>query len=150
MKDLLFDKPKSLTQLRADVGKRCKVDGCCNPLTQMQGPGSGVLCRDHQLGQVEYGGPGRSDRIHTFHRKWVCDCCGKDVQAEVAKKYPDLERSNPEVFNRLCRNRLIGDHIIRKADGGNDSVENIQTLCLDCNADKTILNEDYRPGKPIV
>jgi 5-methylcytosine-specific restriction endonuclease McrA len=39
---------------------------------------------------------------------------------------------------------MIGDHIIRRADGGDDSEENVQSLCLMCNADKTILNEDWR------
>ena len=39
---------------------------------------------------------------------------------------------------------IIGDHIVRKVDGGPDTEENIQSLCLDCNSDKTILAEDWR------
>jgi 5-methylcytosine-specific restriction endonuclease McrA len=74
----------------------------------------------------------------------VCDECGKDVREEVSKKYPHIKQEDPALFTRLCRNRIIGDHIIRKADGGADTAENIQTLCLDCNSDKTILNEDWR------
>jgi hypothetical protein len=122
----------------------CCVDGCGKPISQMTGPGSNVLCRGHQLKQREYGGMGRYDRPHTFHRSWVCCDCGKDVSQEVNRKYPGLQESDPIMFNRLCRNRVIGDHKIRQADGGDDSAENVQSLCLDCNSDKTILSEDYR------
>jgi len=123
----------------------CCVDGCGLPISQYTGPGSDVLCREHQVKQSEYvDGVGRYDRPHTFHRSWVCVECGKDVSVEVAKKHPELKNSNPTLFNRLCRNRVIADHKIRRADGGDDSAENIQNLCLDCNSDKTILNEDYR------
>jgi 5-methylcytosine-specific restriction endonuclease McrA len=111
----------------------------------MTGPGSDKLCRPHQLLQTEYeGGVGRIDRPHTFHRKWVCAHCGKDVSLAVSEKYPNLEEENPKLFNRLCRNRIIADHKVRKADGGDDSEDNVQSLCLDCNSDKTILSEDWR------
>jgi 5-methylcytosine-specific restriction endonuclease McrA len=122
----------------------CCIDGCGKPISQMTGPGSDRLCRDHQVKQRDYGGVGRMDRPHTFHRKWVCDHCGKDVSEEVRKKFPEMEDQDPVTFNRLCRNRIIGDHIIRQADGGDNSKENLQSLCLDCNSDKTILNEDYK------
>lgn len=140
------DKRKSAAVIKRQVLNKliCCIDGCDRPLTQFEGPGSDSLCRYHQLKQREYGGTGRIDRPHTFHRKWVCDHCGKDVSEEVRKKYPDMEGSDPITFNRLCRNRIIGDHIVRQADGGDDSEENLQSLCLDCNSDKTILNEDYR------
>jgi hypothetical protein len=122
----------------------CCVDGCGTPISQMSGPGSDVLCRIHQLKQREYGGMGRYDRPHTFHRGMICAECGKDVGAEVERKHSGIKESNPKLFSRLCRNRVIADHKIRRADGGDDSAENIQNLCLDCNSDKTILNEDYR------
>lgn len=41
---------------------------------------------------------------------------------------------------------MIADHQKRQADGGDDSAENIRSLCLNCNSDKTILNEDWRKG----
>lgn len=142
------DVRKSQAAIRKQIEKNlvCCIDGCGQPLTQFEGPGSDSLCRQHQLKQREYGGTGRLDRPHTFHRKWVCDHCGKDVSEEVRKKYPEMEEKDPITFNRLCRNRIIGDHIIRRADGGDDSEENLQSLCLDCDSDKTILNEDYRKG----
>lgn len=140
------DKLKSLSIIKRqhEASARCSIDGCNNPLSNMTGPGSDVLCREHQLNQREYGGTGRLDRPHTFHRKWCCAHCGKDVSLAVSEKYPEMEMENPKLFNRLCRNRIIADHIVRKADGGDDSENNIQSLCLDCNSDKTILNEDWR------
>ena len=114
------------------------------PLTQKTGPGQDMLCRKHQKNLREFGGTGRLDRPHTHHRKWTCDECGKNVQEEVRKKFPLIEEEDPALFSRMCRNRIIGDHIVRKVDGGPDTEENIQSLCLDCNSDKTILAEDWR------
>jgi 5-methylcytosine-specific restriction endonuclease McrA len=146
MRDFIWDQVKGLSQLKKDLGKVCSIPGCGNPLTHMQGPGSDTLCRDHQLVQVEYGGVGKKARPHTFHREWTCSECGKDVSLAVEEKYPTLKETSPDIFNRLCRNRIIGDHIVRRADGGEDTKENIQSLCLDCNSDKTILNEDFKKG----
>ena len=149
IRDAQFDKVKPLSQIKKDLGKVCSVPGCGKPLTNFQGPGSEALCREHQLNLVEYGGVGKIERPHTFHRKWVCDECGKDVSVEVDKKYPGLKDSDPAKYNRLCRNRIIGDHIVRRSDGGEDTEDNIQSLCLDCNSDKTILSEDYRKGNRV-
>jgi len=153
MRDYRHDKIKNPGQLKRDLGKACKV--CGKPVSQFEGPGSDALCREHQILQREYGGPGRIDRPHTFHRSWICSCCGKDVQAEVDRLHPTLKETQPDLFNRLCRNRVIGDHIVRRTDakamGWTDEQinhpDNLQTLCLDCNSDKTILNEDYKPAK---
>jgi hypothetical protein len=143
------DKKKSASIIKHQIDKNliCSLDGCSKPLSVYDGPGSDSLCRSHQLKQREYNGLGRLDRPHTFHRKWVCDMCGIDIAERVRTKYPTLEETSPELFNRLCRNQIIGDHIVRKADGGADTEDNIQSLCLLCNSDKTILSEDYR--KPL-
>lgn len=146
MREMQWDQPKPFSQIKKEGNKVCSVPGCGKPLTHMQGPGSESLCREHQLNLVEYGGVGKIDRPHTFHRKWICDECGKDVSLEVDKKYPGLKDTDPATYNRLCRNRIIGDHIVRRSDGGEDTEDNIQSLCLDCNSDKTILSEDYRKG----
>jgi hypothetical protein len=140
------DKKKSAAIIKYQINNKliCSLDGCDNALSIYEGPGSDSLCRSHQLKQREYNGLGRLDRPHTFHRKWVCDMCGIDIAERVRTKYPTLEVTSPELFNRLCRNQIIGDHIIRKADGGSDTEDNIQSLCLLCNSDKTILSEDYK------
>ena len=148
LRDPSKDELKSQGVLKEQIRLRhmCTVDGCKSALTIFEGPGSDVLCRDHQLKLVEYGGAGKIERLHTIHRKWVCDDCGVDVSEQVRAKYPNLEQDNAVLFNRLCRNRIIGDHQVRRADGGNDSEENIRSLCLNCNSDKTIISEDWRKG----
>jgi hypothetical protein len=140
------DNKKSTAIIKYQIKNKltCSLDGCDKPLSIYEGPGSDSLCRAHQLKQKEYNGLGRLDRPHTFHRKYVCDMCGIDVAERVRNKYPTLEETSPELFNRLCRNQIIGDHIIRRADGGSDTEDNIQSLCLLCNSDKTILSEDWR------
>ena len=141
--DLSKKSPRKLKQ-QIEAGVSCTVEGCNMPLTQKTGPGQDILCRKHQKNLREFGGTGRLDRPHTHHRKWTCDECGKNVQEEVRKKFPLIEEEDPALFSRMCRNRIIGDHIVRKVDGGPDTEENIQSLCLDCNSDKTILAEDWR------
>lgn len=140
------DNKKSTAIIKYQIKNKltCSLDGCDKPISIYEGPGSDSLCRAHQLKQKEYNGLGRLDRPHTFHRKYVCDMCGIDVAERVRNKYPTLEETSPELFNRLCRNQIIGDHIIRRADGGSDTEDNIQSLCLLCNSDKTILSEDWR------
>lgn len=151
LRDPNKDKLKSQSVLKEQVRLKmmCSMDGCKNPLSIFEGPGSDILCREHSLKLVEYGGAGKIDRLHTLHRKWVCDDCGVDVSEQVRKKYPALEQDDPVMFNRLCRNRMIGDHQIRRADGGDNSEQNIRSLCLNCNSDKTILSEDWRKGNSI-
>jgi hypothetical protein len=140
MRELKWDQPKSLSQLKKEQGKVCSVPGCGKPLTHMQGPGSGVLCRDHQIQQREYGGLGRYDRPHTFHRKWVCDECGTNVLEDP--RLADIE--DEIVKRRVARILMHGDHQERQADGGDDTAANIRSLCYVCHAKKTVLNEDYR------
>ena len=42
---------------------------------------------------------------------------------------------------------LIVDHINTQRDGGCDSPENVQTLCVTCNFVKTMLSGDTIPRK---
>jgi hypothetical protein len=119
----------------------CCVDGCGQPISQQTGPGSDVLCRSHQVKQREYGGMGRYDRPHTFHRSWVCIECGYNALED-----PRLSDVVDEVQKRrIARILMHGDHEVRKADGGDDSAQNIKGgKCYVCHAKKTVLNEDYR------
>lgn len=144
MRNPQHDRPKTPAMIKRDHRNICKIDGCGNAVTHMQGPGERVLCRVHQEKQREYGGLGRIDRPWTFHRGWECDECKRNMLEEVKKKYPDLEKEDEEKFYRVARNRIVGDHQHRQAHGGDHSEENIRSLCIECNADKTILNEDYR------
>jgi hypothetical protein len=144
MRDFAKDIPKTPAMIKRDEKKVCKIDGCKSSVTHMQGPGEQSLCRDHQVQQREYGGLGRLDRPWTFHRGWQCYECGRNMLDEVRKKFPTLEDTDEDKFYRLARNRIIGDHQQRQAHGGDHSADNIRSLCLECNSDKTILNEDYK------
>lgn len=136
------DVRKSPAIIKRQLAKKlvCCVDGCGTPISQMTGPGSDVLCRDHQLKQREYGGMGRYDRPHTFHRDWVCDECGYNALEDP--RLADVE--DEIVKRRIARVLMHGDHQERQADGGDDSAGNIRSLCFVCHAKKTIINEDYR------
>lgn len=131
-------KPES--QIRREMGKTCSIDGCNEPLTIYQGVGSKSLCRKHQVNQREYGGLGRLDRPHTFHRKWICDECGINVL-----EIPQVAAIKDEKIKlRVARTLIHGDHnIVPKAQGGDDSEDNVRSLCYICHSVKTIMNEDY-------
>jgi len=141
-----YDIVKSSAVLRTEVGNVCTVPGCKEHITQMRGPGSSVLCRNHQLYMREYGGMGRIDRPWTFHRKRFCIECGFNPYEDTKNKYFYLKDINPDLWHRLCRGKLVGDHIIRPSEGGTDEEDNIQTLCRLCDSDKTTINEDWRKG----
>jgi len=116
----------------------CTVTGCGNPITHMAGPGSNSLCRDHQIYQREYGGMGRMDRDYSFHRKRVCIACGYNPDND--HRCVDMDDAERRIY---ARTMLIADHIIRRADLGGNHADNIQTLCLPCNAAKGVKNKDY-------
>lgn len=144
-----YNKMKTMAQIRKDLGKTCQVPGCSEPITTMHGPGEDKACRHHQLLQSEYGGPGHWSRPYTFHRQPICADCGVDIRDVVRKKYPDVEQRDPNQWTHLTWQKIVWDHTIRQADGGDDTQDNGTPLCLFCNNDKTVINEDYMPGKRI-
>ena len=50
---------------------------------------------------------------------------------------------NPDC--KAPRSRLVVDYIVPLAQGGTDSIDNIQFLCQACSAAKAGLTRDYRP-----
>jgi len=145
MRDYLFDEPKTASQIRKDLGKACKV--CSKHVSNFQGPGSDVLCRDHQIKQREYGGYGRYDRPHTFHRSDVCLCCKQDINDDSrwdsAQTFFGIVLTE-EQKHEIKRRYNHGDHDFRKADGGNDTAENTNAFCSFCHWVKTVINNDGR------
>lgn len=145
MRNFIWDKPKSLAQIRKELGKGCSI--CRKPLTNMKGPGSNKLCREHQLSEVRYGGYGKLSRPHTFHRSDICQCCGQNVNED-----PRWEKSqlffgislSEEQKNEIKRRYNHGDHDFRKADGGDDSKENTNAFCSFCHWVKTVIRNDGR------
>lgn len=136
-----------MAQLKKGLGKVCSVPGCGKPLTQMQGPGEDKLCRDHQVEQREYGGYGRMDRPHTFHRSDICSCCGQnindDVRWEKAQEHFGVVLTEAQK-HEIKRRYNHGDHDFRKADGGDDSANNTNPLCSFCHWVKTVIFNDGR------
>jgi len=49
-------------------------------------------------------------------------------------------------------NPLVPDHVVSLAQGGSNTIDNIQPLCRKCNSSKKSAGTDYRPaaeGMPI-
>lgn len=120
----------------------CEV--CGTPgLTLYEGPGQDKLCRTCQLKEVSYEeGLGYLGRPWTFHRVWRCQKCGYDPRQDIRLFRPGY---TPEKQKALWSSQLIGDHIQARKHGGDDSAENIQTLCWICNAAKSMDHDDWHP-----
>ena len=141
-RDPNFDKHKNIIECREilENNLQCSIPGCNNQLTMFEGPGSKTLCREHQLKDIEYGGMGRSDRLYTYHKEWVCEECGYDAQTDPLF----LAIEDEATRDTAMRSYMHGDHLKRRADGGNDSKENIRTLCIKCHIIKTSVQKDWR------
>lgn len=126
--------------VKKTVSTKCSLPYCNETSSKYKGAGS-RLCEHHQSLLREYGGPGRMDRPYTMHKKKVCECCGHDPWQHPMVKQIDDEL----VRDRVAWGMLIVDHIHTQRDGGCDSEENVQTLCLDCNQIKTTLACDSMP-----
>lgn len=146
-KEMKWDQPKSLAQIRKEIGLVCTIPGCGKPLTNMLGAGSDKVCREHQLALREYGGYGRLDRLHTFHRNDVCACCGQDINDdprwEKAQTFFGVKLTEDQV-HEVKRRYNHGDHDFRKADGGDNSEANTNAFCSFCHWIKTVINNDGR------
>lgn len=118
----------------------CTLDYCHNYRSKYKGIGS-QCCEYHQGLMREYGGPGRTDRPWTFHKKKNCDYCDQSPW-----DHPKVKQIKDElVRDRVAWGMLIVDHIHTQRDGGGHSEENTQTLCLDCNQIKSTLACDTMP-----
>jgi 5-methylcytosine-specific restriction endonuclease McrA len=144
-RDPIHDDWKSITERKQifEEKRLCTLEDCQNLLTEFKGPGQEVLCREHQVEQREYGGFGRIDRPHTFHRGFVCDECGQD-----ARELPVIKAIQDEVIKmRAIRSIMHADHKQLKSEGGSDAEKNIRLLCITCHNVKTQVEQDYLGGK---
>jgi hypothetical protein len=144
------DKLKSQSVLKEQIKRNltCCMPNCNEPVSMFDGPGSDVLCRVHQLDLIDYGGYGRLNKLHTFHRADVCSCCGQDINEDPrwakAEQYFGVALT-PEEKHEIKRRYNHGDHNqIRKADGGSDAADNIKAMCSFCHWVKTVANNDSR------
>jgi len=136
------DKRKSLTKIRNQQRLKllCCIDKCGSPVSFWTGPGSDKLCRRHQIMQREYGGMGRYDRPHTFHRSWICSNCKTNILEDSRILESGLDEKDQHAVARIL---MHGDHKIRPVDGGDNSAENVNSLCQVCHAIKTIKSKDH-------
>lgn len=146
------DSLKSQAVLKEQVRLKltCCIDGCKESISIFDGPGSDVLCRAHQIQGIEYGGYGNISSPHTFHREDVCSCCGQDINDDPrwAKAQTFFGVVLDEAQKHEIKRRYNhGDHNgERKADGGDDSAENIAAMCSFCHWVKTAVKKDGRKG----
>tara|TARA_B100000780_G_C21057817_1_gene425078 strand:+ start:507 stop:971 length:465 start_codon:yes stop_codon:yes gene_type:complete len=136
------DKLKTNSVLREQytLGKSCMLADCDKELSHFDGPGSNVLCREHQLQCAEYGGMGRPERPHTFYRNWICTKCNYDPRDDDLR-FGHVEDEYKKI--KAMRYVMHGDHIILKSHGGADSKDNINSLCVLCHSAKTAIEEDF-------
>ena len=145
LRDPSLDKLKSNAVLKEQyrTARTCMLEDCDKEISIYDGPGSNILCRDHQLECVEYGGMGKPSRPHTFYRGWECNTCGYDPREDAAI----MEIEDPYHQLRVARGVMHGDHIILKSNQGPDTAENINTLCCRCHMIKTYKEQDYLGNK---
>lgn len=139
------DEPKSMKTIESQLGLTCRVPGCSDFLTTFKGPGEAILCREHQISQREYGGLGRVDRLWTFAREWDCAWCKYNPKED--EWFSNQTWQSEYHKHQAMRATLIGDHIVRRTDGGTDEKSNIQTLCVRCNGKKTVLYNDHQRSR---
>lgn len=83
---------------------------------------------------------GNSQRLQTFFTKGIkCSCCGIEGKYFAKEKRPkdvsyhlNLYAANENGEEVL----MTKDHIIPKAKGGKDCIDNYQTMCVYCNKEK--------------
>lgn len=127
--------------------RTCLLEDCDEAISVYDGPGSNTLCRKHQLECVEYGGMGKAERPYTFYRNWICTNCGYDPR-EDELRFGHVENEYDKI--RAMRGVMHGDHIKLKSQGGTDTEDNINTLCVLCHMAKTYTEKDYLGKKKIV
>lgn len=144
------DRRKDAETIREQLEQKtsCKAPDCTSFITQFRGPGDRHLCREHQLQQVEYGGLGKLNRPWTFSREWSCNWCGYSPKDDLWFDNPPIPFDDETHKHRVMRSMLVGDHNQeRNVDGGSHGKGNVQTLCQNCNAKKTMLHKDYLRSK---
>ena len=119
--------------------KKCTIPGCNDQITFYAGPASEVCCRTHQLQEIAYGGLYRAGESHTMQREWICSHCGYDPRED--SRFDKI--TDPAKKLVAMRAVMHGDHIIARADGGDDSKKNVQALCVTCHTIKSVDCDDY-------
>lgn len=91
--------------------------------------------RDYRIGEQVYTVRMNSDRYFVFQKSPACVACGLQGTTMILDTNPGDQSPH---FNLYAKDdgRLIlmtKDHILAKAKGGQDSLDNFQTMCCVCN-----------------
>lgn len=78
-------------------------------------------------------------RLHTFKEKGcVCVECGRDATFFALERTDPKAPWNLELYGRYVGEEILfsKDHIQPKSLGGKDHIDNMQTMCVECNSAK--------------
>lgn len=80
-----------------------------------------------------------SIRYHLFARSRVCACCSREgtvMMLDVHRNIYSRAHFNLYAVEGGKLILLTRDHIVPRSKGGRDHLDNLQTLCTECNAFK--------------
>jgi hypothetical protein len=136
------DKRKSRSAIEKQLAEGKSCVACNKPVTQMTGPGSNRLCREHQLESVEYkNGQGKASRPYLFHRGTACVICGySPAEDPEVIKYKD--KLDEVEYSRMLRSLLEVNH--KNGNHYDNDSENCETLCTKHHRIISIANKHYK------
>ena len=141
----LHETMKTVAMIQADQAHTCAVPFCGAIRTLWDGPGK-ELCDDHRGRLKEYGGLAVLDKLYSFHREYLCACCGQDVR-ELAERHHQMLHPGeawaevPAIRkNEIYRTLMDVDH--KDGNHENNHPDNLQTLCKFCHGVKTVMEQD--------
>jgi len=91
---------------------------------------------DHpEHGRIKLG----SKRYQVFMQSTTCSECGIQARYFAIEKFPDHQRYHLNLYavdDEGFEVLMTRDHIVARANGGPDTLENQQTMCTICNVAK--------------
>lgn len=82
-------------------------------------------------------------RLQCFKKSLVCARCGAKGLYFVLERHYDQELYHLNLYTRNGDTEVLmtQDHILARADGGADHIDNLQTMCAPCNTAKSSMIE---------
>lgn len=80
-----------------------------------------------------------SQRYELFYKNIKCVKCGLEANCYILEKAPTAKRWHFNLYYKDGNKEVLftKDHILPKSRGGNDYLENYQTMCEPCNIQKS-------------